>query len=321
MNFKKLALLPLVSLMFAACSDSSSTAADNTEQGQNNPTIETPSDPNADPTDPGVPSDPSDPSVPGDPSSTEDPSLNPTTPDPSVPPAPEAVPLTDADYDSVGVVDLGRALQSVAAGENVIIVLRHAERESMTGHESPLTEIGLQQSQQVGQKIPAHMTLTYHHTDYVRTEQTAMNIAIGHGQDTVGIAHDTIDYVKGSWFVKDGDLKDSYATKDTNSYGVLSLWVYEGLFADAFYDLKEKGAEMINKLVNDYTAADQTKLIVSHDDFVMPMMAYISDGKADFRYKRAKRWWVNYLVGFVVIIGNDGAVRSIPVKGLDSAVE
>lgn len=232
------------------------------------------------------------------------------------------IPLTEADYDSVGVVDLARAWQSIAPDEKVVLILRHAKRESGVSKETPLTESGILQSQEVGAKLPDGINYTFAHTDYVRTEQTAMNIAFGHGIDTVGLKHEVTPDIKGSWFVKDADLKNSYATKDTNSYGVLSLWIYEGLFADAFYDLNERGQEMVDTyLVKDYAEMDQAKIIISHDDFVVPMMAWASDKKADFRYKRAQRWWVNYLVGLAIVVNKDNEVRYIPVKGLDSAVE
>lgn len=323
MNFKKFAILPLVSLMFAACSDSSSTSA---EQAPVDPTLSSSSEV----IDPALSSsDVLDPTLSSS-SEVIDPALSSSELPPEISSSsvdiPYAVipgiPLTEADYDSVGVVPLVRALQSVSSDEKVVIVLRHAERESGSGHETPLTDNGTLQAQLVGASLPASMTFTYSHTDYLRTEQTALNIALGHGQDITTLAHDTILEVKGGWFVKDADLKDSYATKDTNSYGVLSLWVYEGLFADAFYDLNEKAQEMVNTvLVKNYADMEPARIIISHDDFVVPMMAAISDKKADFRYKRARYWWCNYLVGFVVVVNSNNEVRAIPVKGLESAVE
>lgn len=228
--------------------------------------------------------------------------------------------LTDSDYDSVGVVPLARALQSVSKSEKVVIVLSHAEREALTGRESPLTEDGIWQAQHVGSSLPTGMHFSFGYPDYTRAEQTAKYIALAHGQDTASLDYEIISEIWGGWFIKDRDILYSYNV--TNSYVQLSQWVYEGVYADAFYDLNERAQEAINTiLTRDYASMDSAKIFISSSDFVMPMMAAVSNKKVDYRVKNGKRWWCNYLVGIVIVVNRNNEIRAIPVKGLDSAVE
>ena len=230
-------------------------------------------------------------------------------------------------YDSIGFADIANAFHTVAPDEKVVFVLRHAERESGVGRETPLTENGILQAQSVGQKLVSADEFVYAHTAYVRTKETACNIALGRGLVQVcddSFVSDTISELTGGWFIKDEDLRDSYVSstgKDTNTSVIVSLWAYDGQFADAFYDLEERSREVINTyLIKDYAEMPKAKVIISHDEFVVPLIAWATNKTASIRYKRG-RWWVNYLTGLAIIVNSKNEVRYIGIKGLETATE
>lgn len=242
--------------------------------------------------------------------------------DPAVPFVPE-----ELVYDSIGFADIANAFHTVAPDEKVVFVLRHAERESGVGRETPLTENGILQAQSVGQKLVSADEFVYAHTAYVRTKETACNIALGRGQVQVcddSFVSDTISELTGGWFIKDEDLRDSYVGstgKDTNTSVIVSLWAYDGQFADAFYDLEERSREVINTyLIKDYAEMPKAKVVISHDEFVVPLIAWATNKTASIRYKRG-RWWVNYLTGLAIIVNSKNEVRYIGIKGLETATE
>jgi hypothetical protein len=51
--------------------------------------------------------------------------------------------------------------------------------------------------------------------------------------------------------------------------------------------------------------------------FVVPLTAYFTDKKVNLRYFDTKQW-INYLAGLAIIMGSDGKIRYVPVKGLES---
>ena len=160
-----------------------------------------------------------------------------------------AVPCVDGDPvevvpDTNGFADIGDVFKSVRCDEKVVFVLRHGEREAYVTRESELTEDGVEQAQTVGQKLIGTEDFTYSHTDFVRTEQTCLNIAIGRGQQS--FPHDTNDIYQASWYVKDSEKRTEYNNMEgNNTNGVLAEWIFLGNYADAFYDLAEKSEEMI----------------------------------------------------------------------------
>ncbi len=242
--------------------------------------------------------------------------------DPAVPFVPE-----ELVYDSIGFADIANAFHTVAPDEKVVFVLRHAERESGVGRETPLTENGILQAQSVGQKLISADEFVYAHTAYVRTKETACNIALGRGQVQVcddSFVSDTISELTGGWFIKDEDLRDSYVSstgKDTNTSVIVSLWAYDGQFADAFYDLEERSLEVINTyLIKDYAEMPKAKVVISHDEFVVPLIAWATNKTASIRYKRG-RGWVKYLTGLALIVNSKNEVRYIGIKGLETATE
>ena len=317
MKLKNLLVLAVPAFFWAACSsDSESTPAQPPVPTEiSSASTVDPSD-SANPAIPGIESSASVDGVPLSSDSGSDPV------DPAVPFVPE-----ELVYDSIGFADIANAFHTVAPDEKVVFVLRHAERESGVGRETPLTENGILQAQSVGQKLVSADEFVYAHTAYVRTKETACNIALGRGQVQVcddSFVSDTISELTGGWFIKDEDLRDSYVSstgKDTNTSVIVSLWAYDGQFADAFYDLEERSREVINTyLIKDYAEMPKAKVIISHDEFVVPLIAWATNKTASIRYKRG-RWWVNYLTGLAIIVNSKNEVRYIGIKGLETATE
>lgn len=317
MKLKNLLVLAVPAFFWAACSsDSESTPAQPPVPTEiSSASTVDPSD-SANPAIPGIESSASVDGVPLSSDAGSDPV------DPAGPFVPE-----ELVYDSIGFADIANAFHTVAPDEKVVFVLRHAERESGVGRETPLTENGILQAQSVGQKLVSADEFVYAHTAYVRTKETACNIALGRGQVQVcddSFVSDTISELTGGWFIKDEDLRDSYVSstgKDTNTSVIVSLWAYDGQFADAFYDLEERSREVINTyLIKDYAEMPKAKVVISHDEFIVPLIAWATNKTASIRYKRG-RWWVNYLTGLAIIVNSKNEVRYIGIKGLETATE
>jgi hypothetical protein len=61
-------------------------------------------------------------------------------------------------------------------------------------------------------------------------------------------------------------------------------------------------------------------VVISHDEFVVPLIAWATNKTASIRYKWG-RWWVNYLTGLAIIVNSKNEVRYIGIKGLETATE
>ena len=323
MKLKNLLILAVPAFFWAACSSDS-------ESSPAQPAV-TPEISSASTVDPTIPTDPSNPTDPTNPIVESSASVDgvPLSSDAGTDPTDPGVPFVPEElvYDSIGFADIANAFHTVAPDEKVVFVLRHAERESGVGRETPLTENGILQAQSVGQKLISADEFVYAHTAYVRTKETACNIALGRGQVQVcddSFVSDTISELTGGWFIKDEDLRDSYVSstgKDTNTSVIVSLWAYDGQFADAFYDLEERSLEVINTyLIKDYAEMPKAKVVISHDEFVVPLIAWATNKTASIRYKWG-RWWVNYLTGLAIIVNSKNEVRYIGIKGLETATE
>lgn len=242
----------------------------------------------------------------------------------------QPVPCVDGDPvevvpDTNGFADIGNVFQSVRCDEKVVFVLRHGEREPYVTKESALTEDGVLQAQSVGQKLVSAESFTFTHTDYVRTEQTCLNIAIGRGQTS--FPHDTNDVFQAGWYTKDSEKRTEYNHADGySSNKVISEWVFTGNFADAFYDLAEKSEEMISTyLAKSYDEMPRLRVVCSHDEFIVPFVSYLTDKAINYRtYDMTlvpRPHWANYLSGAAIIINAAGERRAYAVKGLDSGFE
>jgi broad specificity phosphatase PhoE len=227
--------------------------------------------------------------------------------------------------DSVSVVEphvtafvpLRNVLDSLAAGEKIVAVLRHAERGSDYSSTGPLNDEGVQQALSFGEKLKGDFDIYFAASPATRTHQTCSNIAKGMGlSDTLA---DTLDFLGGSWFVKDTVLYNQYKDDHGGSWKVTSRWLYDGRYADAFYELSPRVAEYLDdNIVPAFErSGKRVGIFISHDLLVIPVVALVSDNSIDMNYYTSKKW-LNYLAGFAIVLKPDGKRRIYAVKGLDA---
>ena len=211
--------------------------------------------------------------------------------------------------------DVGSVLKKVAAGEKVIFILRHAERTDDTGKNGHLTDKGKKQSQSVGEKFKGE-DIYFANSTYLRSYETCSNVATGAGFSA--LVSDTIPQLDGDWFVKDDSKFENYKNNNGGGWVVTSEYAYKGSYPDAYYPLQTRGEEFITEVVKPrFEKVNKMAVWISHDMLVVPLVAFCTEGKANLRYFDTKQW-INYLAGMAIIMGADGTLRYVPVKGLDS---
>ncbi|WP_173475294.1 histidine phosphatase family protein [Fibrobacter succinogenes] len=245
-------------------------------------------------------------------------------------------PVATIAVDSLGLADLADVFKSVRCNEKAVFVIRHGERSDGDHTKySPLTywenetadsvagqpTDGVRQAIAVGKKLISADEFTYTHTKYLRTEQTCFYINQGRGQAT--FPHDSTEIYSISWFKKDSERYDFYKDSTTNVRLVISGWAYDNLYADAFYDLKEKSEEIIKThIAPDYASMNKFRVICSHDDFILPLSVFASNGTVNYRFHDpASRHWPYFLTGVAVIIDDKNQIRYVSFKGLGIGAE
>lgn len=220
-----------------------------------------------------------------------------------------------SDYEFIK--DVYEALEE---GDRVVFVIRHAQRESGTGVESQLTEKGVQQAQEAGAALAGDEVFCYGHTEFVRTHNTAANIAFGRGEDTTSFKSIVTPNLVASVYTKDQALFEAYkkdSTEYSNEGQVYSKWAFDGSFTDAFYDLEARAVQMITQvIVPDMSTENRVNIFISHDMFLMPLMIYVSNRNvASLQYHVSKKG-VSYLSGIAVVVKANGERRYHLVKGV-----
>lgn len=343
-----------ISVVIAGCGDDSSNSTPSapattdpvvtpSDSTTTNPVTDPVKDPSADPaTNPST--DPATDPV----TNPENPTQNPTTtdttakdpvvnPDPSTTPTdpvtkvtvnrdPAAAGLVLA-ADSNGFYDVGDIYKAVPAESKIVFVLRHAERESGLGKESPLTEVGVQQALDVGAKLASDETFYFASTDFLRTRTTAEKIAEGHGQ-LAAVVEARDDIIYGSYFLTvPSDTLDALVSKRGGSFRYVSQWAYGQPFsnnyaiqhgvATYFYDLFERGDQFINEVVlANLPTWKRVNVLITHDLLTEPLAVYASNRTIDLKTYESFRW-INYVAGIAVIVDASGAVTVLPAKGVD----
>ena len=66
-----------------------------------------------------------------------------------------------------------------------------------------------------------------------------------------------------------------------------------------------------------FSSVKRVAVWISHDMLVVPLAVATTNKKVNLRYFETKQW-INYLAGVAIIMGTDGKLRYVPVKGLDT---
>lgn len=217
-------------------------------------------------------------------------------------------------------VDIKTVYENLASDEKVAFVIRHGKRESGTGVESQLTEAGIEQSQRLGASLASDEIFAYGHTDFVRTRATAENIAIGRGE-TEEFKSIVIPQLVASIYIKDQALFDQYKADSTdykNEGQVYSKWAFDGSFLDAFNDLNTCAVQSITQvIVPNMSTEHRVNIFVSHDNFLMPLMIYVSQRNIPRLQYHISGKGIYYLEGIAVVVKNNGDRRYYVVNGID----
>ncbi|MBO6075963.1 MAG: histidine phosphatase family protein, partial [Fibrobacter sp.] len=229
--------------------------------------------------------------------------------------------------DSNGFYDVGDIYKAVPAESKIVFVLRHAERESGLGTESPLTEVGVQQALDVGAKLASDESFYFASTDFLRTRTTAEKIAEGHGQ-LAAVVEARDDIIYGSYFLTvPSDTLDALVSKRGGSFRYVSQWAYDQPFtnnyaiqhgvATYFYDLFERGDQFINEVVlANLPSWKRVNVLITHDLLTEPLAVYASNRTVDLKTYESFRW-INYVAGIAVVVDASGLVTVLPAKGVD----
>ena len=210
--------------------------------------------------------------------------------------------------------ELQSVYKSLKSGEKVIFFLRHAKRTDDTGKNGHLTDEGKSQSKQVGEQLKGE-DIYFANSTYTRSMETCENIAKGAG---VSYSENTIEALDGEWYVKDNSKLEQHKSSDGGGWAVASAYAYKGAYTDAFYDLATYSENFITEIIKpEFKNVKRVGVFISHDMFVVPLTAYYTDKKVNLRYFETKQW-INYLAGLAIILGTDGTIRYVPVRGLDS---
>ena len=210
-------------------------------------------------------------------------------------------------------------VNGLAADEKLVLVIRHAERNSDSAATDPLNEKGMEQSLKLGESLAGVTDFYCASSPSVRAQQTCNQVAKGRG-DTDTLA-DTISLLGGYWYVKDS-VAYAKAKKDNGgSWNVVTKWAYEGAYADVFYEFAPRCNEWIEDVIlpSFEEAKSRVTLFVSHDLLLVPLVIYISSGNVNlWYYKSNSNRWLNYLAGVAIVMRPDGTRRFYAVRGLDS---
>ena len=227
-------------------------------------------------------------------------------------------------------IDVGEVYKSIQCNEKVVFVIRHAERQAKISKESKLTEEGIEEARAMGAKLVGPDSFVFYHSGFVRTYQTVENIAIGRGQaqlledstTVVNFTADTIPQLADGWYKIDSvDFKDIKSADTSihisNDNELYTLWVYEGMFTEAFYDLETRSEELLKTyIIKDYKEMPKVTVMASHDQLLMPLTAYATQKQIDLKlHDETSRRWLYYLAGVAVIINDKNEVRYVAVKG------
>lgn len=230
--------------------------------------------------------------------------------------------------DEDGFYDIADIYKAVPQTSKIAFVIRHSARADSTGKLSPLTTKGAAQAQALGQRIGGTEPFYYASTDFVRTRETAANIAVGRGETPVV---ETLDVIDGNYFYRKDAVMDieELKKKSTDLNTLISRYCYNYQFPNAetnalvyssFYPLFARANQFVKEVILDNMANwKRVSILVSHDVLAEPMIAYASNRAINLKaYSKADGYrWVNFMSGVAIVVNEAGAVSIYPVRGYD----
>jgi len=228
--------------------------------------------------------------------------------------------------DADGFYYIADVYKALPATSKVAFVIRHSERQSCESQESKLTAEGIAHAQTLGADIGGTEPFYYTSTDFIRTRETASNIAAGRGETAEVV---TWDAINGSYFLKISSSSfDELIKGKGSSWKIIAQWAYEVPISNAyvrnavatdtvFYNLMERGKQFVDEIVlANLPNWKRVNFLVTHDVLIEPLVVYATNRTIDVKFYESQRW-VNYMTGIAVVVDDAGAVSMLPVRGYE----
>lgn len=230
----------------------------------------------------------------------------------------------EATPDEDGFYYIADVYKAVPSTSKIAFVIRHSERQSCESQESKLTAEGIAHAQTLGADIGGAEPFYYTSTDFIRTRETASNIAAGRGENAEVV---TWDAINGSYFLKVSQSSfDSLVGSRGGSWKNLSQFIYgvevtnkyvAQRIADYVYDIMPRGDQFVKEVVLDNMDNwRRVSFLVTHDVLIEPLIVYATNRTIDLKFYESKRW-ANYMSGIAVVKDEAGAVSLFPVRGYE----
>lgn len=248
---------------------------------------------------------------------------------------PPVVPSTTGEYlknpatlgiapDADGFYYIADVYKAVPATSKITFVVRHSERQSCESQESKLTAEGIAHAVQLGTDIGGTEPFYYASTDFIRTRETASNIAKGRGETAEVV---TWDAINGGYFLKVPNSEfDALVGKRGGSWKNLAQFIYGDPITNAYvaprigdyvYDIMTRGDQFVKEIVLDNMANwKRVNFLVTHDVLIEPLIVYATDRKIDLKFHESGRW-ANYISGVAVVVDEAGVTSLFPVRGYE----
>lgn len=228
--------------------------------------------------------------------------------------------------DADGFYYIADVYKALPATSKVVFVIRHSERQSCEGQESLLTPEGIAHAQTLGADMGGTEPFYYASTDFIRTRETASNIAAGRGETAEVV---TWDAINGGYFLKTSSSEfDALIKNRGSSWKIISQWAYDVPISNlyvanavatdtVFFNLMERGEQFINEIVlANLPSWKRVNFLVSHDVLLAPLTIYATNRTIDLKFYESQRW-INYMGGVAVIVDESGNVSMLPVRGYE----
>lgn len=215
-------------------------------------------------------------------------------------------------HDAVGYfVRIRDVMAGLRENEKVVFFIRHSERTDDTSENGELTEKGKSQARELGQGLASYGEFSFISSTFKRAAATCQFIAEGKGQGDFKLQ--TYADLTDSWYVKNSGLLEQYKSTNQGGWHVFSRWAFTSRYSDAFKDIDEASQELMDRyLVTGYEKMPKYTIAVSHDQLLVPFVAWATNRLVDLRYYETNKW-LNYMSGVAIVVSENGHIRYIPV--------